>query len=248
MGILDNRLALVTGAGRGLGAAMARGLADAGAKIIVADIDEEAARQTSSEIKTAGHWSEHVMMDVTDRPALKQLAANIFEGHGSISILINNAGVAGNARIGDDELEDTWDANIAVNLTGAFNTVQAFLPALSQTKGTIINICSVVAFTSAFANIGYVASKGGIRSLTQAMCRELAPHSIRVNAIAPGYIDTDMGGKGDGSTDEWLNWHCPMKRFGEPQEVVGPVVFLASPAASFINGVTLPVDGGYLVI
>lgn len=248
MAVLDNRLALVTGAGRGLGAAIARGLAEAGAAVIVADIDAEAADGTARALTADGHkaWGERT--DVTDRQGLKLLAARVGKTCGDVSILINNAGVAGNARIGDDDSEETWDRNIAVHLTGAFNMARAFLPALSTTRGTIVNISSVVAFTSGFAHVGYMAAKGGVRTLTQAMCRELAPHSIRVNAIAPGYMDTDMGGKGDGSTDEWLNWHCPMKRFGQPHEVAGPIVFLASPAASFVNGVTLPVDGGYLVI
>src|SRR5690606_28701795 len=102
--------------------------------------------------------------------------------------------------------------------------------------------------TSGFPHVGYIVAKGGGRALTQALCRELAPFASRLNAVAPGYMHTDMGGKGDGSTDEWLNWHCPMKRFGQPHEVAGPIVFLASPAASFVNGVTLPIDGGYLVV
>jgi NAD(P)-dependent dehydrogenase (short-subunit alcohol dehydrogenase family) len=248
MKVLNNRLALVTGAGRGLGAAIARGLAEAGAKVIVADIDVYSADSTASELAAQGHtaWGERI--DVTDRRGLKLLATRVGKTYGDVSILINNAGVAGNARLGDDDSEETWDRNIAVHLTGAFNTARAFLPALTATRGTIINISSVVAFTSGFAHVGYVAAKGGVRTLTQAMCRELAPFAIRVNAVAPGYMDTAMGGKGDSNTDDWLNWHCPMKRFGQPEEIAGPIVFLASPAASFVNGVTLPVDGGYLVI
>jgi len=248
MTVLNDRLALVTGAGRGLGAAIARGLAEAGARVIVADIDVHTADSTASELSAEGYTAWGERLDVTDRRALKLLATRVGKTYGDVSILINNAGVAGSARIGDDDSEETWDRNIAVHLTGAFNTARAFLPALSSTRGTIINISSIVAFTSGFAHVGYVAAKGGVRTLTQAMCRELAPFSIRVNAVAPGYMDTAMGGKGDGSTDDWLNWHCPMKRFGQPHEVAGPIVFLASPAASFINGVTLPVDGGYLVI
>lgn len=248
MSELEGRLALVTGAGRGIGAAIARALAHAGASVIVADIDGDAAREMAKSIDAESRraWGER--LDVTDRMALSAFAEHAASSYGDVSILINNAGVAGNERIDDAGSADVWDRNIDVNLTGAFNTVRAFLPALKATGGAIVNISSVVAFTSGFAHVGYTASKGGIRSLTQVMCRELAPFGIRVNAVAPGYIDTVMGGKGDGSTDNWLRWHCPSQRFGEPHEVAAPVVFLVSSGASFISGVTLPVDGGYLTI
>lgn len=246
--ILNNRLALVTGAGRGLGAAIARGLAEAGARVIIADIIAEEAQNTARSLTDEGFRAFGERLDITDREALAVFADHVAKTYGELAILVNNAGVAGMARIADPDSAGTWDRNIAVNLTGAFDTTRAFLPALKATRGTVINISSVVAFTSGFAHVGYTASKGGIRSLTQAMCRELAPFGIRVNAVAPGYIDTAMGGKGDGTTDEWLRWHCPLGRFGEPREVAGPVVFLASDAASFVNGVTLPIDGGYLVV
>lgn len=248
MTVLGGRLALVTGAGRGLGAAIARGLAEAGAEVVVADIAADLARETSLALSAEGHRAHALHLDVADRAALAAAAERVGRDIGDVSILVNNAGVAGNERIGEPGSAETWDRNIGVNLTGVFDTTRAFLPALKATRGTVINVSSVVAFTSGFAHVGYVASKGGVRSLTQAMCRELAPFGIRVNAIAPGYIDTAMGPKDDPKTQEWLNWHCPMGRFGEPHEVAGPVVFLASPAAGFVNGVTLPVDGGYLVI
>jgi NAD(P)-dependent dehydrogenase (short-subunit alcohol dehydrogenase family) len=246
--VLGDRLALVTGAGRGLGAAIARGLAEAGARVILADIMPEEAQNSARSLSEDGFRAFGELLDITDRNALEAFAAHVADIYGEVSILVNNAGVAGMARIGDADSAGTWDRNIAVNLTGAFDTTRAFLPALKATRGTVINISSVVAFASGFAHVGYTASKGGIRSLTQAMCRELAPFGIRVNAVAPGYIDTAMGGKGDGTTDDWLRWHCPLGRFGEPSEVAGPVVFLASDAASFVNGVTLPIDGGYLVV
>lgn len=245
---LGGQLALVTGSGRGLGAAIARGLAQAGAAVIVSDIDAETARRQAAELAAQGHKAWGMRLDVTDRAALAAFAEEVAGTCGQLSILVNNAGVAGNARMGDADSAETWDRNIAVHLTGAFDVTRAFLPALKATRGCVINVSSVVAFTSGFAHVGYVAAKGGVRTLTQAMCRELSQFGIRVNAVAPGYIDTAMGPKDDPATQEWLRWHCPMGRFGETQEVAAPVVFLASQAAGFVNGVTLPVDGGYLVI
>ncbi len=243
---LGGKLALVTGAARGLGEAIARGLAEAEASVIITDVDDP--HPTAEAMQRDGLKVFGERLDVTGRSTLPEFATRVSETYGDVSILVNNAGVASMDRIGDPESPAAWDRNIAVNLTGAFNMSRAFLPALKATRGTIINVSSIVAFTSAFAHVGYTASKGGIKSLTGALCRELAPFGIRVNAVAPGFMDTPMGGKGDPVTEEWLRWHCPAGRFGEPHEVAAPVVFLASDAASFVNGVTLPVDGGYLII
>ena len=248
MGPLDGKIALVTGAGRGIGAAIAQGLAEAGARVIVSDILAEEAAKTAQALTGDGFEAWGEALDVSDREGIEAFASHVATRYGDISVLVNNAGIGGTARLGDAESRATWDRNIAIHLTGAFEVTTAFLPALKQTRGSIVNIASIVAFTSGFAHVGYTAAKGGIRALTQAMCRELAPFGIRVNAVAPGYIDTAMGGKGEPATDDWVRWHCPMGRFGEPREVAAPVVFLASPAASFISGVTLPVDGGYLTI
>lgn len=246
--ILKEQLALVTGAGQGIGAAISHALAAEGAKVVMADIRGDRAQHAAAELAARGFDCLGEELDVTCRDAVDAFADHITRTVGPISILVNNAGVGLTAALDHPNASKVWDDTIAVNLTGVFNVSRAFLPALKQTKGTIVNISSVVAFTSGFADSGYVASKGGVRSLTQKMCRDLAKDGIRVNAIAPGYIETAMGGSDNLETVEWLSWHCPMKRFGRPEEIGGPVVFLVSPAASFVNGVTLPVDGGYLVI
>lgn len=247
MGQLNDRLALVTGAGQGIGAAIARALAQEGARVIISDLAAETAEATATALSAEGHAAHWAQLDVSDRQAVEAFAEQA-ERYGDVSILVNNAGVGGMARLGDADSARTWDRNIAVNLTSAFDLTRALLPALQRTRGAVVNVSSICAFTSGFAHVGYTASKGGVKALTQAMCRELTPLGIRVNAVAPGYIDTAMGGKGDGTTDDWVRWHCPMGRFGEPRDVAGPVVFLVSPAAAFVSGVTLPVDGGYLTI
>lgn len=246
--VLKGRLALVTGAAQGIGKAISHALAVEGAKVIMADISGDKAKRAAAEFQGLGLDCLGDELDVTRRDAVDAFAARIGADLGPVAILVNNAGIGINTPIDDATAPKVWDDTIAVNLTGVFNVSRAFVPALKETRGSIVNISSVVAFTSGFADAGYVASKGGVRALTQKLCRELAPHGIRVNAVAPGYVETAMGASSDPVYVDWLDWHCPMKRFGRPEEIGGPVVFLVSPAASFVNGVTLPVDGGYLVI
>lgn len=246
--LLAGRLALVTGAGRGLGAAIAQGLAEAGAEIILADLTEDKLDETAAKMQALGFRTRKEILDVTDRAAAGVLARRILEQDGGLDILVNNAGIAGRASFDDPAVVELFDKILNVNLTGAFNVSQSFAPALIARKGNVVHLCSVAGFVAGGSTTGYVVSKGAVKSLTQVMARDLAPHGVRVNAIAPGIVMSEMAVaqlNRPGGAD-WFLSRVMMKRIGETREVVDPVVFLASEMASFITGAILPVDGGFL--
>lgn len=248
MTLLAGKLALVTGAGRGLGAAIAAGMARQGARVLLADIDGDAAAAQAEVIVAEGGEAQGMRLDVTDRTAVKALARDISARFGGLDVLVNNAGVAGRAAFGTPDAEEVWDRVIGVNLEGAFNVSHAFAPALSARKGNVVHLCSVAGFVAGGSTAGYVVSKGAIRSLTQVMARDLASQGVRVNAVAPGIMMSEMAVaqlNRPGGADWFMN-RVMMKRIGETAEVVDPVIFLASSMASYITGVILPVDGGFL--
>lgn len=248
MALLKDKLALITGGGGGLGSALAKGFAREGARVIVADVDGIKAQQVADSVVAAGGQAWAEAMDVTDRAAIQAQATAFLQKYGAIDVLVNNAGISGKARIDDPQVAEVWDRLIEVNLQGLFNVTHAFVPALKQSRGNLINLSSIVAFVSGISTAGYIASKGAVRSFTQALARDLAPHGVRANAVAPGLMLTDMVApqlQVAGGTD-WYMDRVPMKRGGQPEELVGPVVFLASSMASYVNGVVLPVDGGFL--
>ena len=248
MKLLKDKLALITGGGGGLGSAMARGFVREGARVIVADVQRDKAQAVAEALRAQGGeaWAETV--DVTDRSAVQTMAESLTRRIGPIDVLVNNAGISGKARIDDVNATEVWDRLIQVNLQGLFNVTHAFVPALKQTHGCIVNLSSIVAFVSGISSAGYIASKGAVRSFTQALARDLAPFGVRANAVAPGLMLTDMVAPQlavPGGTD-WYMKRVPMARGGEVDEIVGPVVFLSSAMASYVNGVVLPVDGGFL--
>lgn len=248
MALLKDKLALVTGAGGGLGSALAVGFAREGARVILADLDTVRTARVVREIQAEGGVAYSEVLDVSDRQGSQDFAAGVLDRYGPIDILVNNAGVSGRSRIDDADAPAVWDRILAVNLEGVFNVTHAFVPQLKTTRGCLVNLSSIVAFVSGISSAGYIASKGAVRSLTQALARDLAPFGVRANAVAPGLMLTEMVAPQleiPGGTD-WYMKRVPMARGGEVHEIVGPVVFLASSMASYVNGVVLPVDGGFL--
>jgi NAD(P)-dependent dehydrogenase (short-subunit alcohol dehydrogenase family) len=248
--VLLGRLALVTGAGHGNGAAIARGLAVAGAEVIVTDIDKEAARAIADSIVADGGRARGFILDVTDEEGCRKLAQDLSLLVGPIRILINNAGIFLRGNLLAEDGRDRWDQTMAVNVQGPFNVTMAFLEQLKLTRGTIVNIASINSFVAQAGSGAYPVSKGALAQFTRVLAAELAPDGVRVNALAPGLIATAMTEptRADPKRLEAFLAHVPMKRVGEPEELAGPVVFLCSDAASYITGAILPVDGGYLGI
>jgi NAD(P)-dependent dehydrogenase (short-subunit alcohol dehydrogenase family) len=244
-GLLDGRIALVTGAGSGIGAATARAMAEVGARIVAVDIDPAAAMRTAAAI---GGRTAHYLCDVSDRAQCDRLAAAVRHEVGAISILVNNAGIIRRGTVMDESARQDWDATLAVNLDGPYNMVTAFLDPLRETQGSIINIGSIQSFVALPNSAAYTTSKGGMRLLTKALAIELSPLGIRVNAIGPGFVATPLNARARENPAYMVNFEgrIPMGRIGTPEDIAGPAVFLASDMARYITGVTLPVDGGYL--
>lgn len=248
--MLTGRLALVTGAGRGNGAAIARGLAQAGARVVVTDIDRDQAHDVAESIVAAGGDARGYALDVADPESCTKLAADIALLVGPVRILVNNAGVFLRGPLLGDEARGRWQETMAVNLEGAFNVTLAFADQLRRTRGAVVNVASVNSFVAPPGSGAYSVSKGAVAQLTRVLASELAADGVRVNAIAPGIIATPMTQvtRSDPAKLKLVLDHVPMRRVGEPEELVGPVVFLCSDWASYVTGAILAVDGGFLAV
>ncbi|WFU69653.1 SDR family NAD(P)-dependent oxidoreductase [Bradyrhizobium sp. CB2312] len=247
-GLLHDRRVVVTGAGAGIGRAIALGIAAAGAKVVVTDLRQDRAESAARDIRDVGKEALACALDVTDAAACSELAKRVDEEIGPADVVVNNAGIIIREPIDSPRAHENWRQVFDVNVNGTFNVVHAFIPALRKTHGSIINVASVAAFGGMNGALGYSPSKGAVRLFTQALARDLAPDGIRVNAVAPGIIATEMSEstRDNPARLSGLMARTPMKRVGQPDEIAGPVIFLASAMASYVNGVILPVDGGYL--
>lgn len=249
--LLGGKAALVTGAGQGMGREIAKGLAHAGASVVVADINKEAVEETAEQIRAQGGTAWPMCWNVANRDEAPRIAESVHRHAGDISILVNNAGIHRRGHVGDADHYAVWREVMEVNVDGLLHGVSAFLEQLKRTRGNIINLASIQSFTAAPNDTtAYAASKGAVAMFTKSLAVELARFGIRVNALAPGFIDTPQtaGSRANPDRVAFVLSHTPMKRIGKAEEIAGPAVFLASPLAEFVNGVVLPVDGGFLAL
>lgn len=251
---LDGKVTIVTGGGRGLGKAMARGLAEAGADIAIPDIQKELAEESAAELAKVGADTLPIQADVTEVGSVVNMVERVVEEFGKIDILVNNAGICKNIAAEEMDEED-WDQVIDVNLKGVFLCAREVGKHMIERDngGSIINISSMSGFIVNYPQpqASYNASKAGVTMITKSLASEWAKHGIRVNQIAPGYMATEMTKKYKSTHPEeaeeyWVK-PTPMERLGEPDELSGAAVYLASEASSFATGSTLIIDGGYTI-
>ena len=254
-GLLQNHIAAITGAGSGIGRAIAAGFAREGAAVAALDINGQAAAETAKQIAGADGKAVSVPLDVTDRAACQAAVQEVAKQLGQVSILVNDAGITRrNAFTADpDAVAKDWQDILGVNLTGMFNVTQAFLAPLRAAKGRVINIASIQAFMHLRTptSPAYTTSKHGVLGFTRALAAELGKDGVRVNAIGPGFIETPLNEKVRASNPDLVKTfldHTPLGRAGKPEDIVGPAIFLASDLSAYVTGSVVMADGGYRTI
>lgn len=244
---LTGQIAIITGAGAGIGKAIALVLAKEGADIAVTDVNLEAVQQTAIEIEALGRKSYAVQSDVSDSAAVESFIGAVVEKFGKIDILVNNAGITRDTLL--IRMKDAdWESVLKINLTGTFNCTRAVSKIMmKQRSGRIVNMASVIGLMGNAGQANYAASKAGVIALTKSAAKELASRGVLVNAIAPGFIMTRMTDVlPDQVKAEMLN-RIPLARFGKPEDIANTILFLVSEAASYITGQVIQVDGGMVM-
>jgi NAD(P)-dependent dehydrogenase (short-subunit alcohol dehydrogenase family) len=255
MPLLENHIAVITGAASGIGRAIATGYAREGARVVLLDINEKTAAEAAQEIRGAGGKAESFALDVTKREDCIAMARQVADKVGAVSILVNNAGInRRNAFTADPAavLKD-WQDIMAINLNGTFNVTHAFLEPLRASKGRIVNIGSIQSFMHVRTpnSPAYTTSKHGVLGFTKALAAELGKYGVRVNAIGPGLIETPLNAavraNDPGLVQIFLD-HTPLGRAGKPEDIVGPAIFLASDMSAYVTGSIVMADGGYRTV
>src|SRR5262245_37045514 len=254
-GLLQGHTAVVTGAGSGIGRAIAIAYAREGAQVVALDIDGDSAAATAADIGKAGGKPHHFTLDVRDRTACRVMATEISVKVGKVSILVNNAGInRRNAFTADsDAVLKDWQDIMATNLNGVFNVTHAFLDALRATKGCIVNIASIQSFMHVRTpnSPAYTSAKHGVLGFTRALAAELGKDGVRVNAIGPGLIETPLNAQVRANNPGLVQFFLdptPLGRAGKPEDIAGPAIFLASDLSAYVTGAIVMADGGYRTI
>ncbi|MHC1762636.1 MAG: SDR family NAD(P)-dependent oxidoreductase [Negativicutes bacterium] len=246
--MLKGKTAIVTGSGRGIGRAIALALAQQGANLVVNDVNMENAQKVVGEIEATGRTAITVQADVTEESQVNAMMASCIDRFGRIDILVNNAGIIQTAPV-TEITGDDWDRIMKVNLKGVFICCKAALPAMmAQRSGKIINIASVAGKRGGglLGNSSYSASKGGVIAFTKSLAREAGQYGINVNAITPAFTDTDMTRSIDPEKKAFIIKMVPLGRVGQPEDIAGAVVFLASSQSDYMTGEMMDVDGGLM--
>lgn len=244
---LSGKIALVTGGAQGIGQKIGEELIKHGAHVVLGDVNEEGAKKTASSLSQNGRSASGIRLDVTSSDEVREAFKLIIKEYGNIDILVNNAGITRDGLLMRMKEED-WDLVLSVNLKGSFLCTQlAVKQMMKQKSGAIVNIASIVGLMGNFGQANYSASKAGLIALTKTAAREVGSRGIRVNAIAPGFIDTEMTQRLDQKVKDKLIEQIPMAKLGQPGDIADCVVFLVSDRAKYITGQVISVNGGMLM-